>query len=72
MAVKPLDVMNSSRDSRVLVELRGRKCYAGKLNSYDPHLNLVLTDAEETVNGELRRKLPTVLVRGDNIVYIST
>jgi len=71
MATKPLDMINSSRGSRVLVELRGRRCYAGTLSSFDPHLNIVLIDAEETINGELSRKLPTVLVRGDNIVYVS-
>jgi len=71
MVAKPLDLMNSSRGSRVLVELRGHRCYAGILNSYDPHLNIVLTDAEEIINGEVSRKLPTVLVRGDNIVYVS-
>jgi small nuclear ribonucleoprotein len=71
MVTKPLDLMNQSRGSRVLVELRGHRCYAGTLSSFDPHLNIVLEDAEETIDGEIRRRLPTVLVRGDNIIYVS-
>lgn len=34
-------------------------------------MNLVLNDAEELEDGESTRRLGVVLVRGDNIVYIS-
>ena len=34
-------------------------------------MNLVLNDAEELKDGEVVRRLGTVLIRGDNIVYIS-
>ena len=37
----------------------------------DQHMNLVLNDAEELEKGEIMRRLGTVLIRGDNIVYIS-
>ncbi|HUV82164.1 MAG TPA: LSM domain-containing protein, partial [archaeon] len=33
--------------------------------------NLVLNDAEELSNGESVKKPGTVVVRGDNVVYIS-
>ena len=42
----------------------------GVLKSFDQHLNLVLEDAEESKEGRTR-KLGTVLVRGDNVVFIS-
>ena len=34
-------------------------------------MNLVLNDAEELEKDEIIRRLGTVLIRGDNIVYIS-
>ncbi|HHF56235.1 MAG TPA: small nuclear ribonucleoprotein, partial [Thermoplasmatales archaeon] len=38
---------------------------------YDhPHLNLILRNAEEIIEGEKKRELEKVIVRGDNIVYI--
>jgi small nuclear ribonucleoprotein len=34
-------------------------------------LNLVLNEAEELEGGETSKRLGIVLIRGDNIVYIS-
>lgn len=69
--LKPLAVLNKSINSRVIVELKGDKEYRGVLDGYDPHMNLVLKSAEELIGGELKRKLDSVLVRGDNVIYIS-
>jgi len=69
--MKPLEVIHSSLEKRVLVELKGGREYRGILEGYDhPHLNLILRNAEEIVNGEKTRELERVSVRGDNIVYI--
>lgn len=41
------------------------------MGGYDhPHLNLILRNAEEFIEGEKKRNLEKVIVRGDNIVYI--
>ncbi len=69
--IKPLAVLNQSINSRVIVELKGNKEYRGILDGYDPHMNLVLKDAEEVIDGKIKRKLASVLVRGDNVIYIS-
>lgn len=70
--MKPLELIHSSLEKRVLVELRGGREYRGTLEGYDhPHLNLILRNAEEYVNGEKKRDLKKVIVRGDNIIYIS-
>jgi len=46
--------------------------YRGVLDGYDhPHLNLILKDAEEMLAQEKLRDLSQVIVRGDNIIYIS-
>jgi len=69
---RPLDALNKSRDKRILVELKNNKQYIGKLKSFDIHINIVLEDAEERVNGEVTRKLGVVFIRGDTITIIST
>ncbi|HID25182.1 MAG TPA: small nuclear ribonucleoprotein [Thermoplasmata archaeon] len=69
---KPLEVLHKNLNSRVIVELKGNRGYRGILNGYDvPHMNLVLKNADEIINGEVVTKRETVIVRGDNIIYIS-
>jgi small nuclear ribonucleoprotein len=34
-------------------------------------MNLVLEEAEELKEGEIIRKIGSVVVRGDNVVYVS-
>lgn len=70
-ASRPLDALNKARNKRVIVELKNTKQFAGKLNAFDIHINVVLDDAEERENGEVKRKLGTVFLRGDAIIMIS-
>ena len=72
MESRPLDALNKSRDKRVIVELKNGKQYVGLLRSFDIHINVVLEDAEERLNGELLRKLGIVFLRGDTITIISS
>jgi len=70
--MKPLEMIHGSIGKRVMVELRGGREYRGILEGYDhPHLNLILKDAEEFAGEEKKRSLEKVIVRGDNIIYIS-
>ena len=68
---RPLDALNVSRGKRVIVELKNTRQFVGVLKAFDPHINLVLADAEERENGDLKRKLGTVFVRGDTVTIIS-
>lgn len=69
---KPLKVLHGSLNNRVIVELRGGRGYNGTLDGYDvPHMNLVLKNAEEIIHGETKQKHNTIIVRGDNIIYVS-
>ncbi len=70
-ASRPLDALNRSRDKRVMVELKNGKIFQGVLKAFDIHINTVLDNAEEMVDGELKRKLGTVFLRGDTIILIS-
>ena len=68
---RPLDALNKARDKRVLVELKNNKQFIGNLKAFDIHINVVLDDAEERADGELKRKVGTVFIRGDTIILIS-
>ncbi len=70
-ASRPLDALNNARNKRVIVELKNNRQYVGKLKSFDIHINIVLDDTEEKVDGELKRKLGTVFIRGDTITLIN-
>ena len=69
---KPLKILHASLNKRVMVELRGGRGYHGILDGYDvPHMNLVLKNAEEKQNDDKSIKHNLVIVRGDNIIYVS-
>ncbi|MCX6778360.1 MAG: small nuclear ribonucleoprotein [Candidatus Micrarchaeota archaeon] len=68
---RPFDVLNTALNNSVLIRLKGGLEVRGNMISYDIHMNLVLDGAEELQNGEVKRKLGTLLLRGDNIVFIS-
>jgi small nuclear ribonucleoprotein (snRNP)-like protein len=57
---------------RVHVEMKGeRSVLEGVLTSVDDYLNLHLSGANEFENGEKRRLLGSVIVRGNNVVLIN-
>lgn len=68
---RPLDALNKARGKRVIVELKNQKTFVGTLNAFDIHINVVLEEAEEMVDGEVKRKLGVVFLRGDTITIIS-
>ena len=71
MESRPLDALNEARGKRVIVELKNGKQILGNLRAFDIHINVVLENAEERINGEITRKLGTVFLRGDTITIIS-
>ena len=68
---RPLDALNAARGKRVIVELKNQRQYIGNLKAFDIHINTVLEDAEEHIDGALKRKLGKVFIRGDTIILIS-
>jgi len=69
--MKPLAVLNKAINQQVIVELKGKRGYRGTLDGYDPHMNLVLRNAEEILDTKVTRKMEAIIVRGDNVIYIS-
>ena len=68
---KPLSTLGKYLNKQIMVELKGNRAYRGTLDGFDPHLNLVLRNAEELVEGEVKQKHELAIVRGDNVIYIS-
>ncbi len=65
-----LRILMDYLDMPVLVKLKGGRGLKGVLKSYDQHLNILLSEAEE-INAEGNRRLGMVLIRGDNVVMVS-
>jgi small nuclear ribonucleoprotein len=71
MANRPLDILNKALQTSVIVRIKGGREFRGVLNGYDVHMNLVLQNAEEIQGGEVTKKLGSVVIRGDTVVFIS-
>jgi small nuclear ribonucleoprotein len=70
-AKRPFDILNNSLNKDVIIRLKGSIEIRGRMTSYDIHMNLVLENTEIIVNGEVERKLGTMLLRGDSVIFIS-
>jgi len=68
---RPLDMLNGSRGNEVLVQLKDGKQITGKLLAFDIHINVVLDNARELENNEIKRTIGLTFVRGDTIIFIS-
>ncbi|MBN1159907.1 MAG: hypothetical protein JXA43_01570 [Candidatus Diapherotrites archaeon] len=68
----PLDAASKSIGQQVLVTLKNsEKTYRGKLIAIDMHLNVVLENTEELIDGEAKRQLGKCILRGDNVLFVS-
>jgi small nuclear ribonucleoprotein len=68
---RPLDALSEARGRKVVVELKDGTMFVGILRTFDIHINTVLDDASEMKDGQVKRKLGRVIIRGDNITIIS-
>ncbi len=74
MRSDPIRLLNRSLHNQILVKLKDGHEYVGNLQKYDLTMNLILTDAVESLddtNSPLA-KYGKILVRGNNILYIRT
>ena len=85
MSGRPLDVLEASVGERVTVRLKGGETHEGELAGYDQHMNLVLDPADDDEGGKGREDSSlepaaaggesvedTIIIRGDNLVSITT
>ena len=67
---RPIDVLNNAKGKRVLIKLKKGGEISGILQAMDLHLNMWLENAGRVTDAD-KIKLGTILVRGDNILYVS-
>ncbi|MDD1656851.1 MAG: RNA-binding protein [Methanomicrobiales archaeon] len=71
MTRRPMEILDQVLNRQpVIVSLKGNREIRGILQGYDVHMNLVLDRAEEMVEGAMQKR-GTLIVRGDNVIYIS-
>jgi len=81
---QPLDLIRLSLDERIYVKMRGDRELKGRLQAYDQHLNMILSEVEETITlveidedtmEELikttKRNVDMLFIRGDGVILIS-
>ncbi|MFE3845335.1 LSM domain-containing protein [Thermoplasmatota archaeon] len=66
----PLDVLEKSVNQKLCLLLKDGRLVEGKLSGYDEYMNMVLDDVEETYE-DAKRRLGTIILRGNNVVSIS-
>jgi small nuclear ribonucleoprotein len=66
----PLDVLEKAMNQKLSLLLKDGRMIEGKLTGYDEYMNMVLDDVEETIE-ENKRRLGTIILRGNNVVSIS-
>ena len=68
---RPLDLLNNSRGKEILVQLKNDRQFVGTLLAFDIHINIVLDNTKEVLNGEVKRNIGLTFLRGDTIIFIS-
>mmetsp|Transcript_9189 Transcript_9189/g.26850 ORF Transcript_9189/g.26850 Transcript_9189/m.26850 type:complete len:95 (-) Transcript_9189:231-515(-) len=81
---QPLDLIRLSLDERIYVKCRGDRELRGRLHAYDQHLNMVLSEVEETITiqetdeetdeeiiSSKKRNVEMLFVRGDVVILVS-
>ncbi|KAK9171321.1 LSM domain protein [Cryptosporidium meleagridis] len=83
LVTEPLDLIRLSLDEQVFVKCRGNRELKGTLYAYDPHMNMVLGNVEETYYEEesksdaqnsekkpKKRRIEMLFLRGDLIILV--
>jgi small nuclear ribonucleoprotein len=65
-------VLHENIGKSVLVKLKGRKVITGILLRFDQQMNLFLQDSVELLEHGKSNNLGTILIRGDNVITVST
>ena len=68
---RPLDLLNNSKGKEVLVQLKNNRQMVGTLLAFDIHINVVLDNAKELQNNEVKRNIGLTFVRGTEVIFIS-
>ncbi|MEM0139448.1 MAG: LSM domain-containing protein [Ferroplasma sp.] len=70
MAILPMKMLEENLNKKVTLLLKDNRSLVGILSGYDEYMNMTLDDAEE--EGETQRKIGKIIIRGSNVVRITT
>lgn len=68
--VMPQNLLEKSLEKNITVVLKDGRSINGRLSGFDEYMNMVIEEAEEKI-GEERRRLGTLILRGNNVVSIT-
>ncbi|WP_337860238.1 LSM domain-containing protein [Ferroplasma sp.] len=68
---KPMETLKNSLEKNVMIDVKGNRTYSGVLAGYDIYMNLVLKNVTETIREENHGTFNMMLLRGDNIIFVS-
>lgn len=68
---KPLNVLARQMNAYIAITLKSGIEYKGTMVHCDNYMNIILDGASEHYNGQLLAHYGQVLVRGNNVLYIS-
>ena len=68
---KPLNVLTKQLNSYVAITLKNGVEYRGTMARCDGYMNIILNGASEYVKNQLTANYGSILVRGNNILYIA-
>lgn len=69
--INPEPFLNDLKDKTVIVKLKWGQEYKGTLVSTDKYMNLQLLNTEEYVDGKRTEALGEVLIRCNNVLWIT-
>lgn len=67
----PIDLVKKSLGKKVYVKCRYNRELKGILHGYDVHLNLMMSDVEETIDKKYLKQFGLIFVRGDLVILLS-
>ena len=67
---KPLNVLTKQLNAYVEIFLKNGIVYGGRMVRCDGHMNVLLNGATEKVDDKLSANYGSVLIRGNNVLFI--
>jgi small nuclear ribonucleoprotein (snRNP)-like protein len=68
---KPLNVLQKMMQKEVVVRLKSNIEYRGIMVNSDIYMNMILENTEEFNNGQQAASYGTVIIRGNNVLFVS-
>ena len=66
----PLQILQNSQGSIILLRLKDGTEYKGLLKEIDAYMNMILEDATELLEGTPVAKYNEIFIRGNNLLFI--